>query len=87
MKNGRKRNKNLNMIMNVNTKFETIDKGKKGFICIVSVFKNESHILEEWIQHYLRQGIDHIFLTDNGSSDDYMDILKKLILSLLQTLV
>jgi len=79
MKNGRKRNKNLNMIMNVNTKFETIDKGKKGFICIVSVFKNESHILEEWIQHYLRQGIDHIFLTDNGSTDDYMDILKKYI--------
>jgi hypothetical protein len=67
------------MIMNVNTKFETIDKGKKGFICIVSVFKNESHILEEWIQHYLMQGIDHIFLTDNGSTDDYMDILKKYI--------
>jgi hypothetical protein len=67
------------MIMNVNTKSETIDKGKKGFICIVSVFKNESHILEEWINHYLRQGIDHIFLTDNGSTDDYMDILNKYI--------
>jgi len=52
-----------------------------SFLCLVSVFKNESHILEEWIQHYIKQGVDHFFLTDNGSSDDYMKILEKYISS------
>jgi hypothetical protein len=40
-------------------------------IAIVSVFKNESHILQEWIQHYINEGITTIFLTDNGSTDTY----------------
>jgi len=50
-----------------------------SFLCLVSVFKNESHILEEWIQHYIKQGVEHFFLTDNGSTDDYMPILDKYI--------
>lgn len=50
-----------------------------SFLCLVSVFKNESHILEEWIQHYIKQGVDHFFLTDNGSTDNYMPILGKYI--------
>jgi glycosyltransferase involved in cell wall biosynthesis len=48
-------------------------------LCLVSIFKNESHILEEWIEHYLKQGVDRIFLTDNGSTDQYMHILEKYI--------
>jgi hypothetical protein len=52
-----------------------------SFLCLVSVFKNESHILEEWIEHYIKQGVDHFFLTDNGSTDNYMTILDKYITS------
>lgn len=48
-------------------------------ICVVSVFKNEKHALEEWITHYIKEGIDHFFLTDNGSDDGYIDILDKYI--------
>jgi hypothetical protein len=44
-------------------------------ICLVAIFKNESEILNEWIQHYIRQGVDHFLLIDNGSSDNYMEIL------------
>jgi len=43
------------------------------------MFKNESHILEEWISHYLREGVDHFFLTDNGSTDSYQSILRPFI--------
>lgn len=57
-----------------------------SFLCLVSMFKNESHILEEWIQHYIRQGVDHFFLIDNGSSDDYMKSLEKHISSGIVTL-
>jgi hypothetical protein len=31
-------------------------------LALISVFKNESHILEEWIEHYLKEGINHFFL-------------------------
>jgi hypothetical protein len=41
----------------------------------VAIFKNEAHILKEWLQHYRRQGVDHFFLIDNGSTDVYLPIL------------
>jgi len=46
-------------------------------LCLVAIFKNESHILEEFIHHYTKQGVDHLFFIDNGSTDNYMDIIKK----------
>jgi len=39
-------------------------------LCLVAIFKNESYILEEYINHYIRQGVDKIFFIDNGSDDD-----------------
>ena len=40
-------------------------------LCIVAIFKNEGHALKEWIDHYLREGVDQFFLVDNGSTDGY----------------
>jgi len=40
-------------------------------LCIVAIFKNEGHALKEWIDHYLREGVDKFFLVDNGSTDGY----------------
>ena len=45
-------------------------------ICVVAIFKNESHVLKEWIEHYLREGVDTFLLIDNDSSDNYKPILK-----------
>jgi hypothetical protein len=45
-------------------------------LCLISTFKNESHILKEWITHYLDQGVDKFLLTDNNSNDDYLSILQ-----------
>jgi len=45
-------------------------------LCLVAIFKNESHIFKEWIEHYLNQGVDKIFLIDNGSTDSYYSILQ-----------
>lgn len=47
------------------------------FLSVISVFKNESHIFEEWITHYLNEGVDHFYLIDNESTDEYLDILHK----------
>jgi len=40
-------------------------------LCIVAIFKNEGHALKEWIEHYLREGVEQFFLVDNGSTDGY----------------
>ena len=52
---------------------------KHYYLSIVAIFKNESWILEEWLNHYLNEGVDHFFLIDNDSSDDYISILKPFI--------
>jgi hypothetical protein len=46
------------------------------YLCLVAIFKNESHIMKEWIDHYLKQGVDKFLLIDNGSTDSYFHILK-----------
>ena len=45
--------------------------------CVVAIFKNESEVLDEWIQHYLHEGCAHFFLIDNNSTDSYAGILEK----------
>jgi len=44
---------------------------------VCSIFKNESHILDEWISHYLFHGVDHIYLVNDFSTDSYLEIIKK----------
>jgi hypothetical protein len=38
---------------------------------VVAMFKNEEMIIREWVEHYKWQGVDHILLLDNNSTDDY----------------
>lgn len=47
------------------------------FLSVVGIFMNEGHIMEEWIEHYLSEGVDHFYLIDNGSTDNYIDIINK----------
>ena len=44
---------------------------KKYFLGVLTYFKNERNIIHEWILHYKKWGIDHIWLIDNGSKDNY----------------
>jgi hypothetical protein len=44
---------------------------------VCSVFKNEAHILDEWISHYLYHGADHIYLVNDFSTDNYSEIINK----------
>lgn len=39
-------------------------------LCLVASLKNEGDILEEFLRHYVRQGVAHFFLIDNGSTDN-----------------
>ena len=44
-------------------------------LVVCAVFKNEAHILSEWIQHYLVRGVDHIYMVNDFSTDEYQPII------------
>lgn len=44
---------------------------------LMAMFRNESHIIDEFMEHYIRQGIDHFYLIDNASTDDSVSKLTK----------
>lgn len=50
-----------------------------AYLCVLATMKNETMNLKVWIDHYLWQGADHIYLIDNGSTDNPMKILKEYI--------
>lgn len=50
-------------------------KDKKYYISICAIFKNEGHNLKEWIEYHKLIGIDHIYLYNNFSDDNYLEIL------------
>jgi hypothetical protein len=43
---------------------------------VVTVFKNETTNLKEWVDHYLWQGARHLYMCDNGSTDNPLSILQ-----------
>jgi hypothetical protein len=46
-------------------------------LAICAIFKNESHIFNEWLEHYINQGVEKFYLIDNGSTDDYMKEIQR----------
>lgn len=48
-------------------------------LSIVSQFKNEGVIFKEWIHHYLNEGVEHFYLIDDHSTDDYIDKIQHFI--------
>lgn len=54
----------------MNLKFNKMFNGR-FYLSIVAIFKNEKDILVEWLEHHHRQGVEHFYLIDNGSTDDY----------------
>ena len=49
------------------------------YLSVGAMFKNETHSMREWIEHYIRRGVEHFYLIDDGSTDAYMDILQEYI--------
>lgn len=43
---------------------------------LVLIFKDESLYLKEWLEYHLMLGINHFYLYQNNSTDDYISVLK-----------
>jgi hypothetical protein len=40
------------------------------YLSVGAIFRNESHSIVEWIEHYLLHGVEHFYLIDDESDDD-----------------
>ena len=60
---------------------------KKYNVTVCAIFKNESKYLKEWIEFNHIVGVEHFYLYNNNSEDDYMKVLKPYIDSNLVTLI
>jgi hypothetical protein len=45
-------------------------------LSVGALFKNESHSIREWIEHYLYHGVDHFYLIDDSSTDNSIEIIQ-----------
>jgi hypothetical protein len=41
-------------------------------IAIITRFKNERHIMYEWVHHHFAEGVNKIYMIDDYSDDDFM---------------
>lgn len=44
-------------------------------LAVCAIFKNEAPYLKEWIEYHKIVGVQHFYLYNNESSDDYLEVL------------
>src|SRR5690348_7730635 len=45
-------------------------------LSVCALFKNEAKYLKEWIEYHLLAGVDHFYLYNLDSTDDYIKVLR-----------
>ena len=60
---------------------------KKYNVSICAIFKNESYYLREWLEFNHLVGVEHFYLYNNNSEDDYLRVLNPYIKKGLVTLI
>lgn len=59
-------------------KWEDSLKKKKYFITLAAIFKNENDYLEEWLDFYVKQGIEQFYMFDNNDNAGHDKITNKI---------
>lgn len=52
-----------------------------GYLAVVAMVKNEGSYLREWLAFHRLVGVQHVFLYDNGSSDETLSGFSRLLTS------
>lgn len=60
---------------------------KKYIVSVCAIFKDEAPYLQEWIEFCRTIGVDHFYLYNNNSVDDFMNILQPYIKDEIVTLI
>lgn len=59
----------------------------KYHVSLCLIFKNEASFLKEWLDYHLTVGVEHFYLYNNNSDDDFMSVLKPYIEKKIVTLI
>jgi len=46
------------------------------YLSIGAIFKNEANSIEEWLKHYIKRGVDHFYLINDHSKDNFLNIIE-----------
>jgi hypothetical protein len=57
-------------------KNEYFNTDHKYTLSLLVICKNESMIINEFVNHYKWQGVEHIYFIDNGSDDNMLEIIQ-----------
>lgn len=49
------------------------------YLTVCAIFRDEAPYLKEWIEFHQKQGVEHFYLYNNLSKDDYLSVLKPFI--------
>ena len=60
---------------------------KKYAVSFCAIFRDEGQYLSEWLEYHLLIGVDHFYLYNNFSTDNYQEILEKYIKCGIVTLI
>lgn len=52
---------------------------KQYSLSIMTIFKEETDIMQEWLEHHLDQGVSHFYMIDNSFDDDHGDFMDVLL--------
>ena len=50
-------------------------KEKKYYLTVCGIFKNEAKNMKEWLEYHLLIGVEHFYLYNNFSNDNYLEVL------------
>ncbi|MBR1806871.1 MAG: glycosyltransferase family 92 protein [Selenomonadaceae bacterium] len=56
-------------------------------LAVAAIFKDEARYIREWLDYHLLAGVEHFYLYNNESSDNYAEILKPYIDANIVTLI
>lgn len=51
------------------------DEETKYFLSVAAIFKDEAPYFKEWLEYHRVVGVDHFYLYNNGSSDNFLEVL------------
>lgn len=52
---------------------------KQHYISVCAIFKDEAPYMREWLEYHLLMGVNHFYLYNNNSTDNYEEILRSYI--------
>lgn len=44
-------------------------------VAVCTIFQNDARFLKEWVEFHLLQGVEHFYLYNNNSEDNYIEVL------------